>query len=94
MPKLERLSNGKLPACTWPGAYPLHFYDKQNAVLCHECAEKEEPDNLVAMDINWETADLACDECGNLIAAAYLTSAEQLMLAFGEPSPETFQPDQ
>jgi hypothetical protein len=67
----ERTKSGDLPAYAWPGGYPLYYLDKEDAVLCPTCANKEEADNIAAGDVNWEDADLHCDECSQRIPSAY-----------------------
>lgn len=64
--------NGELPAYAWPGGYPIYYLttDKDNAVLCPACANKEK-DNLEAGGINWEDNEMVCDECHKKIDAAY-----------------------
>ena len=65
-----RLENGKLPAFSWPGGYPLLYIDKDNAVLCADCAHQEE-ENIEAIDIHHEGPSEFCVECNAEIESAY-----------------------
>jgi hypothetical protein len=84
--KPQRDENGNLPAYAWPGGYPIYYLCADNGVLCPNCANKESavrpaeqhpdyPDydqwRIVAGDINWEDADLTCDNCDTRIESAY-----------------------
>ena len=68
----------------WPGGYPLYFITSDGAALSFKSARAERRNILeaihnrqndgwrvVAMDINWEDADLVCDHSGELIETAY-----------------------
>lgn len=68
----------------WPGGYPLYFITSDGAALSFASAKAERrnivaaihdrSDNgwrVVAMDINWEDADLLCDHSGEPIETAY-----------------------
>ena len=65
----------------WPGGYPLYYLSKDNSVLCPSCLNNhfdeslEEEDNpewfIVAYEINWESTDLYCEHCNQLISPAY-----------------------
>ncbi len=68
-----RLENGQLPAYAFPGGYPLFYLDKENNVLCQRCANENDEFSapLVAADINYEDAQLYCDQCSKRIESAY-----------------------
>lgn len=69
-----RLENGELPAYAWPGGYPIYYIDRDNCVVCPDCANKEPLNGsyeIVAYDINWEDSQLYCDDCGGRIESAY-----------------------
>ena len=68
-----RLENGQLPAYAFPGGYPLFYLDKENNVLCQKCANENDEfaAPLVAADINYENAQLYCDQCSKRIESAY-----------------------
>lgn len=68
----------------WPGGYPLYFTTIDSGALCFKCAKMEVKNIIhsiryeindgwfvVACDINYENIDLCCDNCNNLIDAAY-----------------------
>jgi ribosomal protein L24E len=68
----------------WPGGYPLYFITKDGAALSFKSAKAErryileairDNDNsgwnVIAMDINWEDAELTCDHSGERIESAY-----------------------
>jgi hypothetical protein len=62
----------KIGPYAWPGGYPLFFLDKENNVLCYDCAIKEDYSYpIVAYDANWEDPHLFCDDCGKRIESAY-----------------------
>lgn len=70
------MSNGKLPAYAWPGGYPIIYLDRDNCVLCPECANKYLNDELenfrpVAADIHYEGLPEICEQCSALIESAY-----------------------
>jgi hypothetical protein len=72
-PNLPRDSKGKLPAYTWPGAYPIFYLTKGNNILCAECANEndEDYDPIVAADANYEDPTMYCNECNGRIESAY-----------------------
>ena len=78
MTTLPRNDNGQLDAFAWPGGYPLFYLDRENSVLCVDCARKsdtaDEIDGFkpVAVDVNWEDDSLFCDNCSKQIEAAYV----------------------
>ena len=54
-----RDQDGKLPACAWPGGYPMYYFDSEGNTLCPDCANKPGySTDPVAYDVNWEDADL------------------------------------
>lgn len=69
--KLLDENGGKLPSFAWPGGYPLFYLDHENFILCPDCANKEEIENLVAYDAHWEGEPLTCEECNGKIESAY-----------------------
>lgn len=71
-----RDKNGKFPAYTWPGGYPMFYMDNNGCGMCPACANKYEEDFLwddpiKAYSVNWEDSDLYCDDCGERIESAY-----------------------
>jgi hypothetical protein len=72
------VTNGKLDCYAWPGGYPLYYLDKQNSVLCCDCANKSyaDTDELdgfkpESVGVNYEDPDLYCDQCSKRIESAY-----------------------
>lgn len=68
------------PRYTSVGCYPLFYFTKDNGVLCPKCAnknlrltlDKSDPQWFItAADINYEDADLYCDNCSERIESAY-----------------------
>ncbi len=68
----------------WPGGYPLYFITKDGAALSFKAAKAERRNiisairdnddsgwNVIAIDINWEDAELTCDHSGERIESAY-----------------------
>ena len=51
------------------GCYPLFYIVEGWKPLCACCAEKCDDD--VEQAVNWEDANLFCDECSNRIESAY-----------------------
>jgi hypothetical protein len=88
---LDALRAGKF---TSVGSYPTYFLTADGGVLSHEaakrnakqiCAAIRDKDNsggwrIVAVDINWENAELYCDD-----------SSERIESAYAEPSPQTLR---
>jgi hypothetical protein len=71
-------------AYSWPGGYPLYFVTSDGAALSFEAAKAERKNILdsiahrlsdgwrvVAIEVNWEDAELYCDHTGQRIASAY-----------------------
>ena len=65
--------DGKLPNYAWPGGYPIFYVDKENNILCPECANKGDEYSfpIVDFDINYEDKTLYCDDCSRHIESAY-----------------------
>ena len=79
-----RDSDGKLPAYAWPGGYPIIYVTDDGAVLCPDCANRENgslastgPEErgtgwfLDGCDVHWEGAAELCNHCGAEIESAY-----------------------
>jgi hypothetical protein len=74
---LPRDEDGRLSAWAWPGGYAIYYLDKDNSVLCPDCARKsdEDPDELpnfrpIAAGIieEYDEDDLTyCDNCSKPI---------------------------
>ncbi len=73
----------------WPGGYPTYFICDDGASLCCRCANEDRRRILesvahkqndgwrvVALEINWENADLFCDHCSGRIESAYAEPEE------------------
>jgi hypothetical protein len=68
---IERMRyNGKLPAFSSVGGYPLLYINKQDEVFCAECADKRE-NKVTNVDAYYEGAPYECDGCGAEIESAY-----------------------
>lgn len=76
-PELPRDSDGTLSSFTCPGGYPIFYLDKEDSVLCPDCANKSDNEGEVPQfrpvnaNINWEDADLSCAQCSEPIPSAY-----------------------
>ncbi len=68
---ITRNEQDKLDSHAWPGGYPLFYMDLNQDILCPECANKEEPANIIAFDANWEDSSLYCEGCSRRIPSAY-----------------------
>lgn len=70
---LMHSNGGVLPKYTWPGGYPIAYFDAENNTLCQACAMKnnEFSSKLDSCSINWDNPDLHCDHCGERIESAY-----------------------
>ena len=68
----------------WPGGYPLYVVMRDCAALCCACAKRnlgqiardtanKSMDSWQAdhVAVNWEDADLYCDQCNEHIESAY-----------------------
>jgi hypothetical protein len=70
-----RDDTGKLAAYAWPGGYPLYYLTGgglgAGLTVCPKCANTETPDPAIAAGINWEDAELLCEDCGERIPSAY-----------------------
>jgi len=73
MNELQRDDNGKLISFAWPGGYPVFYLDKENSVLCPDCANRDvdQSQEVIAADVNWEDSALYCDDCSKRIESAY-----------------------
>jgi hypothetical protein len=72
MVELMRRADGSLDAYVWPGGYPVYYLDSENNVLCPICAAKEGYGSpIAAWSVNWEDAELTCDDCLKRIESAY-----------------------
>jgi hypothetical protein len=73
MNKVYAENGNKFPLYALPGGYPLFYLDKDNNVLCADCAnENDEFDQpIVEYDIHYEGEPLTCDHCGKEIESAY-----------------------
>lgn len=79
--KLERDLDGSLPSYAWPGGYPLYYVSAEGETFCPACAtrfaddvelrEQEGVSAIADWDVNWEDAELVCEQCGLLIESAY-----------------------
>jgi len=87
----SRLTDGRLPAFTSVGGYPLVYLAADGGCLCATCATSDgqthddsDPQwHLVGCDVHWEGEPLTCDHCGDDIESAYgevLTAAPPLQL--------------
>lgn len=76
--------DGTVSAYAWPGGYPLYYIAKDGGTMCPTCVNKEiklivdETINddgkqwqLVGREVNWEDANLTCDNCDKRIPSAY-----------------------
>lgn len=66
-------NNGKLPAFTSVGCYPLAYYNvPKGEMYCPKCANDTSKElTLTDADVYWEGAPHDCDECGEPIESAY-----------------------
>jgi len=64
---------GKLPEFAWPGGYPIVYYDAHCAVLCADCASKEDWNeaDIIGFAIYWEGPMEYCENCNTEIESAY-----------------------
>lgn len=72
----------------WPGGYPLFALTADGGCLCPSCVREEKELILEAyethdkqwqidaVDVNWESMDLTCDNCYQAIECAYPTESE------------------
>lgn len=71
-------------AFAWPGGYPLYFITSDGGALSFESATKnadliraaitDKDDSgwrVVGCEVNWEDAELYCDDTGKRIPSAY-----------------------
>lgn len=77
----EYLSNGMY---TFPGGYPMYFITRDGGALSFDAAEEQKAQivdamneggqkqwEVIAVDINWDNADLYCEHTGEPIPSAY-----------------------
>jgi hypothetical protein len=68
----------------WPGGYPTYLVMSDGGALCMKCAKRERALIYAAIvdgdtsgwraeaqAVNWEDAELCCDNCGGAIESAY-----------------------
>lgn len=72
----ELLDNGQLPACAWPGGYPIYYLDGYDSVLCPKCATECINNDVPSLrpatfDVHYEGKPLRCFECNAKIESAY-----------------------
>lgn len=77
MTDLPTMLSGELYKYTSVGCYPLFYLDKNNNMLCVDCAEDSrdsdfEDDRPICAVVNWEDSCLFCDQCGVQIESAYV----------------------
>ena len=73
-PLPEPLDDGRLPAYTSIGAYPLRYLTRDGLDLCAACAsvpDEETSDPAIAADAHLEGPPLTCEDCGAQIESAY-----------------------
>ncbi len=82
---MTRDSDGKLPAFAWPGGYTIIYLDRDNSILCADCATKslDDVDEIpqfkpVCSDTYDEGPTLQCDQCNCDLESSY-----------GDPDAET-----
>jgi hypothetical protein len=73
--------DGKYTSFAWPGGYPVYHICDDSGVLCPTCANdpnnpvhEDKPDDgwrIIGSDINWEDAELSCNQCIRRIESAY-----------------------
>jgi hypothetical protein len=75
---IQRNSDGKLPAYARAGGYPIYYLDRENSVMCADCATKsaDDPDEIEkfkpeSYGIHYEGPVINCDQCGAEIESAY-----------------------
>jgi DNA-directed RNA polymerase subunit RPC12/RpoP len=68
--EIEVKENNKLPHFSDPGSYPIFYIDKNNSILCSDCAAKNAKD-IVNHEIHWEGYSYFCNDCNEEIESAY-----------------------
>ena len=64
--------DGTLPAYAWPGGYQMVYWTRDGVIVCPRCAnDPDTSDPVVAGDIFWEGAPIACEDGGEMIESAY-----------------------
>jgi hypothetical protein len=63
----------ELPKYSWPGLYPMYYFDAHLNALCPDCAAKNDEftEPLIHPHVNWEDSNLYCDHCDAQIESAY-----------------------
>lgn len=69
----------EVPSHTEHGGYPLFYVTKESDVICPSCVnaslsvyrDKDDPNYIEVVDVNWEDGNLYCDDCGNHVVSAY-----------------------
>lgn len=68
---MERLTDGRLPAYSSIGCYPLIYLTTSGDVLCADCANEDSDRDTLTQDVHEEGPPLDCDGCGKDIESAY-----------------------
>lgn len=65
----------------WPGGYPRYAITSDGGALCSNCCASERSSVgtttgndgwcVMALAVNWEDTDLACDHCNAQVPSAY-----------------------
>ncbi len=78
--KIERDSNGKLPAYAWPGGYPIIYLTRDGLTICPACANRDvdSQEEVIAADVYYEGPTLTCEDC----------ETAQIESAYGDPNVE------
>lgn len=77
--------DGQYDSHVWPGGYPVYYLCADGGILCPACAnenkaviaqattnsQEDRQWQIVSQNVNWEDADLACDNCYKFIESAY-----------------------
>lgn len=72
----------KLPACAWPGGYPLYYLAADNEPICPKCVNGEpqfadifngqdKEWHIVSCDVYYEGPPMQCANCNCNIESAY-----------------------
>lgn len=65
-------NTNELPFYTWPGAYPLVYFDDDGNTLCASCAtEATEDGETFNSFVHWEGPPIYCEDCGVVLDSAY-----------------------
>lgn len=82
---VEQVKNFIRQPFAWPGAYPLYIVCTDGGAICRHCAkenakliirgtaadDKNSTWTAAGVDVNWEDANLYCDNCGQPLDFAY-----------------------